>query len=1001
MCCLINLSHQLHQPESQLSSASVIYNFTMVLTVITSKIINGIIEKYGPVKKLNLSSNGIEIVEDMHPLSSFLQSLNISSNHITDISFLSPLLEIVELDLHDNEISNLFPLLELTRLERLDVSYNHIEGMGGLQALCQLHHLRTLAIEGNPVCKQIESYMEILFSSIPDLESIDSITRSQHEESIRRPVNFRSRPPVDDTNPQESPNSDLVSKIAHLEALLMSMETAFSLQEKILGNAVAHHASTNVQLIGQVADHGALLNESNLKQVYTELLRSWRRKTLQSVVLRKSLEREYSALQFNLLSVQNDAKIKFQDYEMHLESQRHRSLTVMSENSDLRQQLVSKSTACIEAEQKSNQMQKSMNKQEQAMHVMRLFLEECRNQLDKNMVTLSQQVVKASRSLQNMDMRLSCATERVQLASSLFAQKKIRNRNSLAARTALSMGGASVSDQPWGNAPPESSAAAVTERGCFILNENDGVASLRNLPNSGGDSLAFLTPEAESLLRSLFRQLDPHDYGYISVELLLSCLTHRDQALLQLINCALGGGASDIRSVTSGNAVEHFSDVSGVIPVMTSWCERLLQNLHFLNDLRSEGSADTEASVLRFSGDLTWGEFLLLLSISSNSRMSNEEMREYLLHLVKQEGCFTSLSKAENVALQKRSLIGDHEWAMIPLRLDLSPYFDSESRVTDTAEKSRFDSGNLSGQNRINELLPPPWLQNAGVDPDSATRLKIEALRLSKERSFLLSRVQLMNRNLDRRVASVRDYFASDIKQSKLKELKLQTELEEHEQKVQSLSSRLQEEMSANRSTRQRLTDRITELEQENAKLKSQEDLAKSELEGVLKGQLEEQRTKFVRLESEHRLLKKESCKMDVTIKTSQRDLQRIQSMYTTESTMRKSVEDKYHELETRFNDMSAEKERLLEQFKLQSDEINSLRAEKVLKIDFEKEEIKPGVSEVAIPATCASLLKETNEESKFQNSNRPDGASAVAIDAFMHKLHVWNKKLSEIDGLP
>ena len=101
----------------------------MVLSVLSVDIIAGIVEKYGEVKKLNLSSNGtvvyvippylnpnltmhrstslveigVETLEDLSQLS-FLQSLNLSCNAISDVSALSSLPQLIELDLRDNEM---------------------------------------------------------------------------------------------------------------------------------------------------------------------------------------------------------------------------------------------------------------------------------------------------------------------------------------------------------------------------------------------------------------------------------------------------------------------------------------------------------------------------------------------------------------------------------------------------------------------------------------------------------------------------------------------------------------------------------------------------------------------------------------------------------------------------------------------------------------------------------------------------------------------------------
>ena len=55
---------------------------------------------------------------------------------------------------------------------------------------------------------------------------------------------------------------------------------------------------------------------------------------------------------------------------------------------------------------------------------------------------------------------------------------------------------------------------------------------------------------------------------------------------------------------------------------------------------------------------------------------------------------YVIMSIAENISMQKQCLIADHEWAVIPLSIDMSL--------------------NQKDERQSKELIPPPWLINAG-----------------------------------------------------------------------------------------------------------------------------------------------------------------------------------------------------------------------------------------------------------------------------------------------
>ena len=91
---------------------------------------------------LDLSFKGITD-EDLHLLSNltFLETLFLCNNHITDISPLSSLTSLENLDLSNNQITNISPLSYLIRLNIINLSYNQIIDILPLLSLRSLTYL--------------------------------------------------------------------------------------------------------------------------------------------------------------------------------------------------------------------------------------------------------------------------------------------------------------------------------------------------------------------------------------------------------------------------------------------------------------------------------------------------------------------------------------------------------------------------------------------------------------------------------------------------------------------------------------------------------------------------------------------------------------------------------------------------------------------------------------------------------------------------------------------
>ena len=299
--------------------------------------------------------------------------------------------------------------------------------------------------------------------------------------------------------------------------------------------------------------------------------------------------------------------------------------------------------------------------------------------------------------------------------------------------------------------------------------------------SAGGGLLSALQlqPEAEGILLSLFRGLDTNDSGAVSAALLLSVLVE--------------GGAAEAAS-----AQEVFGDSMGA----EQWARLVAA-------LRAAGDAE-----------LTWGELLLMLLPAAPAQQRA-----------------AALSAAESEGLRRAGLLGDGEWGVARLRVD----------------------------------MPAP-------QPSSSSPPSKEVSTLLAERSYLLARLQAMGRALERRAEGIKAFFEADLAKAQLREGRSQQQCKELRDACSSLEARAAEAEAAWRAERERREARAAALEMECSQLRSSLD---SRLGGELarhEAAAAEERARYSRLETEHTLLQREHSKRDVRLKALQRDVVRLQA---------------------------------------------------------------------------------------------------------------------------
>lgn len=111
---------------------------------------------------------------------------------------------------------------------------------------------------------------------------------------------------------------------------------------------------------------------------------------------------------------------------------------------------------------------------------------------------------------------------------------------------------------------------------------------------------------------------------------------------------------------------------------------------------------------------------------------------------------------AEAESLRRSGILGDADWAMLPLSFPLPPSApQTQSAAAAEHAKQHFVHDIAHTHAPPGSLVPPSWLKSAsvGVERSSAVanaadsfsgasfaRIKKEALRLARERAFLLAR---------------------------------------------------------------------------------------------------------------------------------------------------------------------------------------------------------------------------------------------------------------------
>lgn len=230
----------------------------MVLLHITEAIVDGIIDVHGDylhnAKKLNLSSNGIRYIDDLSKLNDYLTKLDLSFNDIEDIRGLQTLSKLEELNLSGNQLTSMSDIRQLTNLTFLDISENNITHLSDIQMLNNLPHLKELKLARNPLCASTLVYPYAVLAALPAVRVLDGKSREELMAStpVHRPLSRPAAPPP------QAPASRLVPSESHAQVpRLAATSPSSSPPSAVEAISTSHTAQLQQQLAYAQSENAA------------------------------------------------------------------------------------------------------------------------------------------------------------------------------------------------------------------------------------------------------------------------------------------------------------------------------------------------------------------------------------------------------------------------------------------------------------------------------------------------------------------------------------------------------------------------------------------------------------------------------------------------------------------------------------------------------------------------------------------------------------------------
>lgn len=509
------------------------------------------------------------------------------------------------------------PLRLLSQLQYLNLKGNRISTIASIAVISSLQNLKQLFLSGNPI-ELSENYPNNVFELQPRLKSVDHWERSGNHGSSKGKNNHE-----DSSQDEPLPTLQYVP-VGSLECELQATKEAFDLQERTLaanGQDLARLCASLASPHRKQSPFGATPETEVLENFpYYRMLQTWRKQAQSCTVLRTLAEHD---LQRAVSAAQRDRQellTRAQEQEARTLLWKQRSAGWEDKCRTLEQVVCERDSALAGAAQEAELRCQQLYNLTQEHRNLAMYLKHMKTQADQHAVLQTAEVARGAERLRQLEGRVAAAADRVAFTAEIVAQKEVQVRNSLAALDAEHR---LLQLTKQSGAPPN-----ATDSATVAATATAGVAPYC----TGG---VQLEPEAEALLRAIFRTMDPEDSGLVSVQLLLKCLLVSDvpqQAPLDGAECE-GEGDSTAVATPLGEMVQG--------AVGTQQWRRLISALQALS--RSATS------------DVTWGEFLLQFipgSVGSSAAASSAK-----------------LNSAEIRDLRRAGLLGDLDWGLFPLQL--------------------------------------------------------------------------------------------------------------------------------------------------------------------------------------------------------------------------------------------------------------------------------------------------------------------------------------------
>ena len=516
---------------------------------------------------------------------------------------LLPLLK--ELDLRDNSVLDLSALEDLHELHTILLDNNQLKDINALNVLKKLKNLKFISLKGNAVCDTI-GYPYTVFNILPSVVKIDGIDR----DSILKASQDKSTTQSTDENIEKIVVDN--AQVKSLQRQVESLETAFEMQEKILGVNGLRAGAT----LESSSDADIEVTDVSTYP-YVKLMQFWRQQVVTITSDKKGVEDELKAANNQLKAMTNSYNNLLNEHNLSSIQWTQRNSSLVEKVNGLKSTLLSHENRVQQDASRLSDLDRDNGKYKSSLSELKTFLVVSKGQIESRALSTNVELMKYLNKIKLLEEKLENAAARVSFANTIIAQKEIMLKNSMAALEAERVMLASAYNS---------------------YKKGETIEVVESASTTPLISNLQISVEAEGILQALFRGLDPNDTGTVTVSLLVDVL------------CGDGDSDQSCTDIFGGTLeLSYWNSLMSKLRAMApsrelTWGEFLLQLFPDQKDNRVPLSTK-DMSELKASGILggaDWGVPSINYSIemeggatsSETSRLRAE--RSYLLNRIQQ-----------------------------------------------------------------------------------------------------------------------------------------------------------------------------------------------------------------------------------------------------------------------------------------------------------------------------------------------------------------------------